>query len=135
MNVDHQVLVDSDAFVGWFLQEDAHHQKVEATLEKVRQQKLETITTSLVVAETATVLSNRSGQDLARRFLRFTQQLPIIHIDEELFAETIDLFTTVDKKGTSIVDCSNVVVMKLYSIPYIFSFDRVYRRYDLEMLA
>lgn len=135
MNVDHQVLVDSDAFVGWFLQDDGHHEEVEAAFEIVRQQKLTTITTSLVVGETATVLSHRSGQDLARRFLRFSQQLPVIHIDEDLFAETIDLFTAIDKKGTSVVDCSNVVVMKQYNIPVIFSFDRIYRRYGLEMLA
>lgn len=124
-----EVLVDSDAFVGWIYPADAHYDRVRSIFQKIRQARLRMITNSWVVAETATVLSHRSGQVAARSFLSRLRELdfPIIHIDESLQEDAIQIFEHQDKKGTSMVDCGNVAVMRRFDIFRIFSFDRFYK--------
>ncbi len=129
MQNNAEILVDSDAFVGWMYAADPHHNRVQRTFQEVRQARLRMITNSWVVAETATVLSHRSGQVAAKNYLNTlrTLEFPIIHIDEDLQEDATQIFEQQDKKGTSMVDCGNVAVMHRYDISRIFSFDRFYK--------
>jgi predicted nucleic acid-binding protein len=137
MTSHFDVLVDSDAFVGWLYPNDAHFQQVSARFEALEQQGKDLVTTSLVVAETATVLSYRQGQPLARDFLQkiADSRLPVIHITEELQRETLKLFQAQKARGTSMVDCSNVVVMSRFNVPTILSFDKFYKKLGLKILS
>jgi predicted nucleic acid-binding protein len=122
------VLIDSDAFVGWFLVSDAHHQEAKQIFHQLEKENIQPVITSLVCLETATVLSYRSGQSLARSFLDHVHEaeMPIIHIDEHLQQKSIALFAEQQVRGTSVIDCANVVVIRRFTIPQIFSFDKVY---------
>jgi predicted nucleic acid-binding protein len=122
------VLIDSDAFVGLLYEKDAHHQKAVALFSQLENKKIALVSTNYIILETATVLSHRQGQSVARMFLKFVQQIPIIHIGEALHKQSLDLFRRQIRRGTSVVDCSNVVLMKHYGIPKIFSFDKVYAK-------
>jgi predicted nucleic acid-binding protein len=124
------VLIDSDAFVGWLSPNDAHHEHTSVLFAPILQQTVYPVTTSWVVAETATVLSRRDGQAIARLFLDRlkTVQFPIIHITEQLQRLTTEFFVAHDGKAISMVDCSNVVVMREFHIPKILSFDKFYAR-------
>lgn len=130
---DHfDVLIDSDAFVGWLYVEDAHHEEVSKTFDLLEHQKLIPATTNLVLMETATVLSHKSGQALAGTFLDLMSGFAVVNLDETLQEETISLFKLQEAKGTSMVDCSNVVIMRAFEIPFIFSFDKFYAKHDLK---
>lgn len=125
-----QVLIDSDAFVGQFYTQDAHHTQTNQLFDQLIESSIPIATTNLVTLETATVLSHRDGQELARKFMHMieTSRLPVIYVDEKLQQRAIEIFISQEKKGTSGVDCANVAVMHHYHIPYIFSFDHFYRR-------
>jgi len=127
-DTQHSMLVDSDALVAWFYAQDVHHARTLAIFDRIRKQRFSTVVQSLVVAETATFLSHRQGQALARQFLAFASQLPVIHITEELQQEAVTLFASLEPQGTSIVTCANVVVMRRFTIPLIFSFNEVYAK-------
>ena len=91
-----------------------------------------------MVAETVTVFNHRAGQDSARQFLGMITKtpFPVIHITEELQAETTSVFMEQDTKNTSMVDCPNVVVMRRFDIPAILSVDRFYhKRFHLPIAA
>lgn len=122
----YQVLIDSDAFVGWLYEGDGHHSEASQIFAHVEKQRLVPVTTSLVVAETATVLSHRQGQKLALVFLELVKRYPIIHITRRRQQEALALFQEQRARGTSVTDCANVAVMREYHIPAIFSFDKVY---------
>lgn len=122
------VLIDSDAFVGLFYQNDAHHQKSSKIFDQMQQSQHRLVTTNMVVAETATVLSHRVGQKAARTFLDLADMLPVIFVNEHLYRETLLLFRKQTTKGTSVVDCSNVIVIRKFDIPTILSFDKVYTK-------
>ena len=134
MENNSKILVDSDVFVGWIHTEDSHHKKVQSIFNKIKQAQLSMVTSSWVVAETATVLSHRKGQALARDYLGKIRDLdfPVIHIDEGLQKDATQIFELQEKKGTSMVDCGNVAIAKRFGISRIFSFDKVYfKRFGL----
>lgn len=133
---EFEVLIDSDAFVGLFVEHDAHHQKTLELFQKFANDNVKIVATSFVVAETATVISKLSGQTAARKFLDYSNSgnLPIIHVDEAIQLEALKIFVEQEKKRTSVFDCANVAVMRLFGIPQIFSFDAVYsRKFDLKI--
>lgn len=126
---DIQVLIDSDAFVGLMLARDAHHQQASTIFEQLKAGNVPITTTSFVVAETATILSHASGQSLARTFLDeviVNPGFPVIFIDEPLHDVAVEIFHSLDQRGTSMTDCANVAVIRHFKIPTIFSFDKVY---------
>lgn len=133
-----QTLVDSDAFVGRFYPDDAHHARALDVFARLERERRAIVTTNLVVAEVATVLSHRSGQPLAVRFLDLLErsQLPVIHLDEALQKQALNTFRAQTARGTSVTDCANVAVMQHFNIPEIFSFDRIYAKdFQLKVAA
>lgn len=121
-------LVDSAAFVALYYPYDPHHASALRLFGRAQKQKLSLATTSYVITETATVLSNRQGQELARQFLAVAEKIPTIFINEELHHASLNLFHEQEARGTSVVDCSNVVVMRHFGISKILSFDRVFTK-------
>lgn len=92
---------------------------------------MQLVTTSLVVVETATVLSHHQGQDLAKFFLEEIIEgggFPVIFINEALHQTALNMFQAQTKKGTSITDCASVTVVRQFNIPTIFRFDQVYTK-------
>ena len=132
-----EVLIDSDAFIAWLRPGDLFHPHAREVFTRLQQHQTRLATTSLVILETATVLSHREGQTVARQFLQLVEesQLPVIHIDEALQTATLELFKSRTTKGTSMVDCANAVVAQQMGIPQVFSFDRFYQQLGLKRLA
>ncbi len=135
---DYDILIDSDAFVGLFIEHDAHHVNIQSQIQNFHQARRKLVTTSFVVAETATVISRIKGQEVARRFLTYIRSggIPVIFIDEALQRAAEQVFVSQDNKSTSMVDCSNVAVIEAFHIPHILSFDQVYfKKFGLKQAA
>lgn len=64
------VFLDSDAFVALFLQDDAHHSRVAHMFAHIVSERISIVTSNQVIAETATVLSHKCGQQPACLFFR-----------------------------------------------------------------
>lgn len=134
-----QILVDSDAFVGLLLEKDAHHERCAELFAGIASQQVSIVTTSFVVAETATVLSHRVGQDLARVFLdEVIEQgrFPTVFVTEAMQQQALEIFKMQESRGTSMTDCVNVAIMRQLQISTIFSFDVFYpKRCNIELLT
>lgn len=129
VNNEAQIIVDSDAFVGLMWEKDELHARVTKLFTHLQKKHIQLTTTSAVVAETATVLSHRKDQALARKFLDVlieSSSIPVIWIDELVYNEALTLFKKQTKKGTSYTDCVNAVVCRKLELTHIFSFDRAY---------
>ncbi len=121
-----QVLLDSDAFVGWLVAHDAHHTRMLQVLDAMRQDRIQPLTTNLVVAETATMLSYRMSHTHAVRFLKLAASVRTVLINQELHERTLEIFARQTRNKTSFVDLANVAVMQALNIPWIVSFDKTY---------
>lgn len=131
MQNDFDYLIDSDTFVGMILPSDALHTRVHAIYQSIKSAQKRLVSTNWVIAETATVLSNRDSQQTAIEFIRHIQQadITILTITPEIEEATYQLFCDQTTKHTSMVDCSNVVTAKHHDIPNILSFDKFYTRF------
>ncbi len=124
-----KLLVDSDCLVG-ALKDGDPHQKVATTLLKSHNEKGDTLfVLNLVLQETATVLSHRTGMNAVRLF---SQTLPslklhVIKLDDHLENFVWELFLKQTKKGTSFVDCANLAACDFYKLDGILSFDGFYK--------
>ncbi|OGG21443.1 hypothetical protein A3D03_02955 [Candidatus Gottesmanbacteria bacterium RIFCSPHIGHO2_02_FULL_40_13] len=124
-----KLLVDSDCLVG-ALKEGDPHQKVATKLLKSHNEKGDTLyVLNIVLQETATVLSHRTGMIAVRLFFQLlpSLDLSIIKLDDELEKSAWDIFLHQTKKGTSFVDCANLAVCDFYKIDGILSFDEYYK--------
>lgn len=138
MENEPKILVDSDAFVGQYFEKDVHFKEATKLFDKLEEKETILLTTNMVVAETATVLSHRSGQALARIYLEdiVDSAFPVLHVAEKLHQQAIDIFKVQASRGTSMTDCANVAVMKRFEISTIFSFDKFYgKQPGLELLS
>ena len=128
-------LTDSDFWVGLLHKTDANHAKAQKAFKQVRQNRDVLVITNYVVSEAGTVLSHKAGQQMARQFFDVTAKYTTFHIDEQLHKQSVELFKKQNKKGTSMVDCSNVIVIQHFGLsPHIFSFDKFYKKFDLKRI-
>jgi predicted nucleic acid-binding protein len=69
-------------------------------------------------------------QTLASEFLTYINSglLPIVHITEEYHQAALEVFAEQNNKGTSVFDCSNVVVVQHLGVPAIVAFDDFYHK-------
>lgn len=134
----NQVFIDSDFWVGYYLEFDAHHQATLPAMQQFKKQGKQLVSSNLVVGETMTVLSHKDGQSTAREFYRDIQRsgIPLYFVDEALDQTAKKIFIDEDKKGMSYVDCTNVALMRAYGINQIFAFDTIYhKKFGLKNVA
>ncbi len=130
------ILVDSDAFIGWLIANDAHHLQVKSSLEKIDDLAGKLTTTSYVIAETATLLSRRYSQEHACRFVRYIHDsdFPVIEVTGEVRKQAEELFLAQRTEKMSLIDCANVIAVRRYDVQAILGFDRFYSRFDISLV-
>ncbi len=130
-----KVLVDSDALYALYLEADLMHGKAVGLFRDLVDRKAVLYVSNVVLQEVATLLSYRCGQEMARNFLKdFVRGgFKNVFLDEELTRSSWTLFQKQTKKGTSFVDCSNVVLYREFNFEAIFSFDKFYSRNKIDV--
>jgi predicted nucleic acid-binding protein len=130
-------LVDSDAFVGFFVERDVHSHRSRSAFREFAGSGQILVTTNLVVTETASMLSRRISYAIACRFIEFIRDgdFPIIYLDRALQDSAHAIFLAQNHEGTSMVDCANVAVSRYYSVPSVFGFDAFYRKFGLALVG
>lgn len=135
------ILIDTDVWVSLSLKNDPNHLRAKKIVTGLRKREEQVFITREIIGETATVLSYKSGQDTARKFLNFAKDpdgndFINLHIKHKHFIQALQLFEAQQKKGTSYVDCLNVVVMRVFELDLILSFDKVYhKKFGLDNIA
>lgn len=127
-----KVFVDADAFVGLTVPTDAHHKGAVSLVKVLKDKKAQLFTSSDVLKEAATVISQRGSHKAAVEFLRKLISgevgVTVIFVDEEINQRGIEIFTKQTSKNVSVFDCTNFAVMEKFKIEHAFSFDKHFRR-------
>jgi predicted nucleic acid-binding protein len=126
-----KILVDADALVALAKIDDTNHKKAFQIAQKIKNASL--YITPFTIPEAVTVLSYTTSQKAAILFLKEARKKKIIElsINQEIIFLTDELFFQQSKKGTSWIDCLNVVMVKFYHLDKIFSFDKFYKKFNL----
>jgi predicted nucleic acid-binding protein len=124
-----KMLFDSDFLFGLFVAHDPHHSVATKQFRELQKKKVQLFVLTLVIQETATVISHKVDQKASLDFLRRMRIIADINrilIDEELENAAWKIFETQTKKGTSFVDCANLAVIEKFRLDGILSFDKFY---------
>ena len=132
-----KVLIDSDALYAMFLAEDSSHKAAAAAMRVFVDRHDDLYVSNLVLQEVATVLSYRFGQKIANEFIFSFEKTGFVKlfVDEGLTHQSWQLFKKQTKKGTSFVDCSNLVICREMKFEAIFSFDKFYPRNKIKIVS
>ncbi|MFH1863568.1 MAG: type II toxin-antitoxin system VapC family toxin [bacterium] len=127
-----KILVDSDALVATTKEDDSNHKKSLAVSQKLKNSVF--YITPFTIPETATVLSHKVSQRVAKKFVLKARSENFIEvpIGSGLIQEADRIFVSQNKKGTSWVDCLNAAVVKTEELDGIFSFDKFYKRLSIK---
>ena len=130
-----KIIIDSDFLFALYLALDPHHSESELLLKKFYLKENEIIASNLVLQETATIISYRIGQKQAIDFLRDFERSGFkqLFVGEKLTVKSWEIFREQAKKGTSFIDCANVVIYRELGAEMIMSFDKFYQRKGLKI--
>ena len=130
-----KILVDSDALFGLSVAKDAHH-KTATKIFNSLPHSTKKLALNLTIQESATVISNKIGQQQAKDFISNLPNLnlEIIPLHPDIESRAWEFFTQQTKKGTSFVDCANAATLEYYQLDSIFSFDTFYSHLNLPVL-
>ncbi len=132
------VLVDSDVWVGYYIENDALHQKAASGLERLESSNFVPVISSQIIGEVATVLSHKSGTSLMTTFLDDIEgsEMTIIYLNKAIHQTAIDIMYDTQTKGVSYGDCVNIATLQETGIDAIYAYDKFYhKRFGLDNVA
>lgn len=126
-----QYLIDTDFIISLnFLTESTHDQAMRLSEKYLIDQ--ESSYSDLVLMEYITVVSKKYSQQAAIALAKKLRANPqgTVSLSDSQKSQTWELFEQQTTNGTSLIDCSNLVLAKTYGCQ-IMSFDKFYCQFDL----
>lgn len=121
------VFVDSNFFIALYNGEDALHDAAKEVSRRVAEEAPRLVTSDLIFLETVTVLSQRTGRDVAIEAgdgLKFSPTLKLVQVDPSMQERSWQIFCEIENKNMSFVDCSILALMESLGIESLLTFDR-----------
>lgn len=138
--INQSVFIDSSAWISYAVSNDSNHEKAELIYSSA-QLKSNLYISIFIISETITKIRKILGQKEAtiiyQQFqkLEAKKRLTILSVNRDT---TKDAFVLLQKYPTpntfSLTDATNIVLMKRYKIPVLFSFDRDFRKLKIPNL-
>lgn len=126
-----KVFVDADAFVGLTIPTDAYHKTAVSLVKVLKDKKAQLFTSSDVLKEAATVISQKASHEAAIEFLRKITSgevdITVIFVNEKVNQRGVEIFIQQMSKNVSVFDCTSFAVMEKYKIEHAFSFDKHFK--------
>ncbi|AKM79640.1 MAG: hypothetical protein UX85_C0001G0200 [Candidatus Beckwithbacteria bacterium GW2011_GWB1_47_15] len=133
------VLVDADALVALAKTNDSNHKRAIRLSEKLQKAGVSFYFSPFTVAEATTVLSYKTSQPDAKKFLKQIRslQIPVLELPEKFSSLADEWFLKQKQKGTSYFDCYNMALLDRYKkqLVAIFSFDVIYKKNGFTLVA
>ncbi len=99
------IILDSNVWIAFFAEDDSQHEKAVQIF--IREPKI--TVTEYCVLETATILINKTNEDVANRFLDHiteNEDVEILYSSQHSFQETMRVFREKNGKKLSAIDAS-----------------------------
>lgn len=121
-----KLFVDTSFWCALYDAADEHHPSADGLWKTLKKLPVQLYITDYVFDETVTIVRRRISHQGAVRLgntLMKSRLVTVIHINEELFRESWELFTTHKDKSYSFTDCSSFIVMQALGITKAIAFD------------
>ena len=130
-----QYLIDTDFLISLHFSTESTHDKAVALAEKFLINQ-ESSYSDLVLMECITVVSRKYSQRSAVTLAKKLRANPqgTLSVSDRQKSQTWELFEQQTAIGASLIDCSNVVLAKIYGCQ-IMSFDQFYQKFNVLALV
>ena len=126
MEANNKLFIDSNFFIALHNPLDALYIRAKQIANKIERSKLKIYSSNFIYLETVTVLSQRSGKEVAitaGKKLLLGDYYTVVNINEDLQFKSWLIFQEIKRKNMSFVDCSILAVMRNMGIKKLLTFD------------
>lgn len=134
------IFIDTSFLIALHNPDDPHNAQALSLSKTFKHVKL--VISSYIILEAATVLSQRAGKRLAVEacnMLLSSKNVEVIHISEDIFQSSWEVFARVSNKDMSFVDASVLTVVQSYGVRHLATFDKDFipfqKQYDFSIIA
>jgi predicted nucleic acid-binding protein len=130
-----RVYVDTSAFYSALVRDDADHSAAQETLERLRQENADLVTSSYVLQETIALLQRRWGVEAVRDWEKQVEPgLEIVWVDAEVHRRALVALLASGDRRISLTDWSSFEIIRHARIARAFAFDRDFLNRGFEVL-
>lgn len=131
------IFFDTNAYVALSDQEDSTYHKAHRLMESLKHKNFIPITSSHIVSESLTVVSQKVGKGQALKFFDDLQnsETETIFVDPIIHNQALELFPKIKSKNVSFVDATSFVIMKNRGIKVAFTFDQHFKTQGFKLLG
>lgn len=129
------VFVDTSALYALMDADDRNHASASAAWAQWLDQPIQFLTSNYVLVESVALIQHRLGIQAARQFEE--ELVPVLNthwVDADLHSIAVKMMLAIGKRDLSLVDCSNIELMRRLGHRTIFAFDRHYPDQGLTQL-
>lgn len=131
------VLVDTGGWVGYFDRRDSYHAEAVRAFEQAQEERLNLMTTDLVLVETVTLMRRRAGLEAALRAWTELEQetlADLFRVQPQDMARGRAAMRKHGQIALSAVDSVSIAVMRHLGVSTILTFDNDFRKAGFIML-
>jgi predicted nucleic acid-binding protein len=121
------IFIDTSALYALMDADDRNHERARDAWAQWLDQPIQFLTSNYVVLESLALIQHRLGIQAARQFDEELMPVLRVHwIDAELHATALKMVLAIGQRDLSLVDCTNIELMRRLGHRTIFAFDRHY---------
>lgn len=129
------VFIDTSALYALMDADDQHHARARDAWVEWLEQPVQFLTTNYVLLESLALIQRRLGMEAARQFEEELAPVLLVHwVDADLHQIALRTMLAAGQRDLSLVDCTNLEVMRRLGHQIIFAFDRHYTEQGLTTL-
>jgi uncharacterized protein len=129
------IFIDTSALYALMDADDRKHERARDAWAQWLDQPVQFLTSNYVLLESLALIQHRLGIQAARQFDEELMPVLRVHwIDAELHTTALKMVLAVGQRDLSLVDCTNIELMRRLGHRTIFAFDRHYTEQGLIQL-
>jgi uncharacterized protein len=129
------IFIDTSALYALMDADDRNHERARDAWAQWLDQPIQFLTSNYVLLESLALIQHRLGIQAARQFDEELMPVLRVHwIDAELHATALKMVLAIGQRDLSLVDCTNIELMRRLGHRTIFAFDRHYPEQGLTQL-
>lgn len=133
--MDRKVFLDTSYAIALIVNNDINHSNASLLSKKLFQQKIQTITTELILIEIADSLSKiKFRHESIGTTDKLRQISQIVEIEKIILQQAWSLYKSRTDKEWSLTDCYSFIVMKKYGIKQALTTDKHFEQAGFEIL-
>ena len=129
------IFIDTSALYALMDADDRNHERARDAWAQWLGQPIQFLTSNYVLLESLALIQHRLGSQAARQFDEELMPVLRVHwIDAELHTNALRMVLAIGQRDLSLVDCTNIELMRRLGHRTIFAFDRHYPEQGLNQL-